>query len=101
LPLQTEWTCGPEEQLPDAMHFSSLAHFADWVAGARLYIGNDSGVTHLAAALGVPTIAIFGATSPGTWAPRGENVTVLYANPLEALHVDDVLGAANRLLGFR
>lgn len=99
LPLQTEWTCGPEEHLPDATRFSNLSDLANWIAGARLYIGNDSGITHLAAAAGVTTIAIFGPTSPGTWAPRGENVTVLYSNPLEALPVGDVLGAANRLLG--
>src|SRR6185437_6859821 len=76
LPLRTEWTCGPEEQLEDAARFSNLSDLAAWIAGARLYIGNDSGITHLAAAAGVPTIAIFGSTSPGTWAPRGENVTV-------------------------
>jgi heptosyltransferase III len=42
----------------------------------RLYIGNDSGVTHLAAVAGAPTIAIFGPTLPEVWAPRGGNVHV-------------------------
>jgi ADP-heptose:LPS heptosyltransferase len=37
-----------------------------------LYIGNDSGISHLAAALGVPTVAIFGPTDPHIWSPRGE-----------------------------
>lgn len=37
-----------------------------------LFIGNDSGISHLAAALGVPTVAIFGPTDPLVWAPRGE-----------------------------
>jgi len=37
-----------------------------------LYIGNDSGISHLAAALGIPTVAIFGPTDPHIWAPRGE-----------------------------
>jgi ADP-heptose:LPS heptosyltransferase len=36
-----------------------------------LFIGNDSGISHLAAALGVPTLAIFGPTDPLVWAPRG------------------------------
>ncbi len=36
-----------------------------------LYIGSDSGVSHLAAAVGIPTIAVFGPTDPFVWAPRG------------------------------
>ncbi|MBW2038210.1 MAG: glycosyltransferase family 9 protein [Deltaproteobacteria bacterium] len=39
---------------------------------ASLFIGNDSGISHLAAALGVPTVSIFGPTDPLVWAPRGE-----------------------------
>jgi len=101
LPLETEWVCGPEEQLQHALHFDDLADLAAWMAAARLYIGNDSGITHLAAAAGVPVIAIFGPSSPDTWAPRSENVTVLHADPLETLDVRDVLAAANRLLGSR
>ncbi len=46
------------------------------LARCRLYIGNDSGISHLAAALGAPTIAIFGPTAPAVWAPRGPQVTV-------------------------
>lgn len=99
LPVKTDWVCGPEEQLPDAMRFDNLRELAAWIARARLYIGNDSGITHLAAAVGVPTIAIFGPSSPGIWAPRGENVTVLHGNPLDSLSVREVLEAANRLLG--
>ncbi|MCM8769751.1 MAG: glycosyltransferase family 9 protein [Candidatus Omnitrophica bacterium] len=44
---------------------------------ARLFIGNDSGVTHLAAALGVKTLAIFGPTDPTIWGPRGRWVRLL------------------------
>ncbi|HEY7305140.1 MAG TPA: glycosyltransferase family 9 protein [Bryobacteraceae bacterium] len=101
LPLKTDWVCGPEEQFPDAVRFENLADLAVWIAGARLYIGNDSGITHLAAAAGVPVIAIFGPSSPKTWAPRGENVTVLHAKQLEALHIEGVVAAANRLLDAR
>lgn len=101
LPLRTEWTCGPEEQLPDAIRFENLGELAAWIAGARLYIGNDSGITHLAAAVGVPTIAIFGPSSPDMWAPRGANVTVLHSNPLDSLKVREVLEAVNRLMLFK
>lgn len=42
-----------------------------------IYIGNDSGVSHLSALLGIPTIAIFKETDPKIWAPRGERVYIL------------------------
>jgi ADP-heptose:LPS heptosyltransferase len=95
---KTEWTAGPEEALDGANRFQSLAELASWVSGARLYIGNDTGITHLAAAVGVPTIALFGPTNPAKWAPRGENVTVLRSDPIENLSLDAVLEAANRQL---
>lgn len=41
------------------------------------YAGHDSGVTHLAACLGRPAVAVFGPTDPGLWAPRGPRVSVL------------------------
>jgi ADP-heptose:LPS heptosyltransferase len=55
----------------------SLPELASLIAGCRLFIGNDSGITHMAAALEVPTVALFGPTDPKVWAPRGENVTVI------------------------
>ncbi|HEU0123083.1 MAG TPA: glycosyltransferase family 9 protein [Bryobacteraceae bacterium] len=68
------WTCGPEEELPDAVRFADLAQLAEWIAGAPLYIGNDSGITHLAAAVGTPTLALFGPTDPAIWCPAGTHV---------------------------
>jgi heptosyltransferase III len=96
-----EWIAGPEEELDGAHRFDNLLALATWVRGARLYIGNDSGTTHLAAATGVPTLALFGPTPPEVWAPRGDNVTVLRHDPLAQLPVARVLDAASRLLGFR
>ncbi len=98
LPCSVEWTAGPEEHLPQAARFANLKLLADWMAGARLYIGNDSGITHLAAAIGMRTLALFGASAPEIWAPRGGNVTVLQCDPIEQLQIDEVLSAANRLL---
>ncbi|HUW31604.1 MAG TPA: glycosyltransferase family 9 protein [Planctomycetota bacterium] len=43
----------------------------------RRYVGNDSGVSHLAAAAGTECIVLFGPSDPVTWAPAGENVRVL------------------------
>ena len=47
------------------------------IAQATVFVGHDSGLTHLAAALRRPTVAIFGPTDPDIWKPRGEHVTVV------------------------
>jgi ADP-heptose:LPS heptosyltransferase len=101
LPLPVEWSAGPEEALDGATRFDNLLDLAGWLAGAELYIGNDSGITHLAAATGTPTLALFGPTAPNLWAPRGHNVMVIHHEPLDSLAVQNVLDAANRLLGSR
>jgi ADP-heptose:LPS heptosyltransferase len=44
------------------------------LAAARLFVGNDSGPTHLAAAVGTPTVALFGPTDPASWSPLGARV---------------------------
>jgi ADP-heptose:LPS heptosyltransferase len=54
-----------------------LTPTAALMAYAAVFIGNDSGLTHLAAALGRPTVAIFGPTDPEIWGPRGEHVTIV------------------------
>lgn len=54
-----------------------LSAAAGLLVRSVLYIGNDSGMTHLAALLTVPTIALFGPTDPDRWAPRGSHVVVL------------------------
>lgn len=54
-----------------------LLESAAVAARALAYVGPDTGLSHLAAATGVPTIAIFGPTNPARYAPRGERVTIL------------------------
>ena len=44
---------------------------------AHLFIGHDSGLSHLATCLGVPSVLLFGPTDPGRWAPRGKHVVVM------------------------
>jgi hypothetical protein len=51
------------------------------LAHADLFVGLDSGVTHLAGLLGVRTIALFGPTDPDRWAPSGTHVTLLQGPP--------------------
>jgi len=66
------------------------------------FLGHDSGISHLAAAVGIPTIALFGPTDPALWAPRGPSVTVLRKNPdLASLSVEDVKRALEPRLQSR
>jgi len=54
-----------------------LAQLAALLARCDVYLGNDSGVSHLAGAVGARTVAIFGPTDERQWAPRGPRVTIL------------------------
>ncbi len=70
-----------------------LLEVAHQLQQSKCYLGNDSGITHLAAMLGVPTIAIFGPTDPAVWRPVGPFVKVIYAGALEDVSVDFVIEA--------
>jgi heptosyltransferase III len=50
---------------------------------SRFYIGHDSGLSHLAAKIGVPSLLLFGPTDPAVWAPRGSHVRVFRNHKLE------------------
>jgi len=67
------------------------------LATAALFVGNDSGPGHLAAITGVPTLSLFGPTSPVVWKPLGPAAATLQAD-LATLPVEDVYRMAMRLL---
>ncbi len=81
--------------IPGARIVEDLKDLAALLSGSQLYIGNDSGITHLAAASGAPTLAIFQSTNPQVWSPRGPQLEVLQ-NP----NLDQVLHAALEMAGF-
>jgi hypothetical protein len=75
--MPVHWCAGADDPpLPGARRIDDLYQLACWLAQASLYIGNDSGITHLAAAVGTPVVAIFGPTDPAVWAPRGPHVRI-------------------------
>ena len=88
--MPVEWCAGPEDDLPGARRFDDLYDLACWLATARIYIGNDSGPTHLAAAVGTPVVALFGPSDPAVWAPRGPRVAIAAAPALDAIAVEQV-----------
>ena len=91
--LPVQWLAGPEDPLDGATRIDDLYELACNLAGARIYIGNDSGITHLAAAAGTPVIALFGPTDPATWAPRGPRVRMIRGDSMNNISVDEVLCA--------
>lgn len=70
---------------------------AEHVAGAAVFIGNDAGLTHLAAFLGVPTVAIFTATDPAIWQPIGAKVSIIDARDDAPSPIDRVLNIVRRV----
>jgi ADP-heptose:LPS heptosyltransferase len=79
------------------VRIDDLFELACWLAGARLYIGNDSGITHLAAAVATPVVALFGPSDPAVWAPRGPHVRILATQtpgePMDRLSIEQVVAA--------
>jgi len=85
-----QWIVGPAEidllanlnELNEEVHMpENLIELANLIKKANVFIGNDSGVTHLSAFLGIPTFAIFGPSDPLRWRPIGAAVEVINKNP--------------------
>jgi heptosyltransferase-3 len=94
---------------------TTLLQLAAILKRCALFIGNDNGPMHMAAALGVRIVALFGPSDPATWGPRTDRAVVLYKgldcrrcfhptcdrgeeSCMKQISVDEVLAAAQRLL---
>ena len=103
---QVSFVCGPAEAEMiwhsgfELSRPASPLALANFLRKADLFIGNDSGPTHLAAATGTRTLALFGPTDPTIWAPRAPWVSVVRSpsGALSAITVDSVLEHARRML---
>lgn len=119
-PVDIMWMLGPTERESDERFTmlyeragrgesvvleEDLLQAARHIATADLYIGNDAGPGHLAAAMSVPTIAIFGPTDPRVWQPLGDQVTVIAAGkpgtPITAVTVEQVRDVVERVTSRR
>jgi len=74
--------------LLDKIKIENLSRLAAVLNRCDVYVGNDSGITHLAAAVGIFTVAIFLNSNPQVWAPRGPQVCFL-----RRPRVDEVLSS--------
>jgi heptosyltransferase-2 len=93
---------------------TGLAEAISLIAGCDLFISNDSGLMHLAGALDIPLVAIFGSTNPLTTSPLGDKSVVVHRDVdcspclkktcptdfrcMDLIGIDDVYGEAKRLL---
>jgi heptosyltransferase III len=83
----------PTSEMFKILTYAPLLEVAQHLQQCRCYLGNDSGITHLAAMLGVPTVAIFGLSDPKIWRPLGPFVKVVQEYNLEDVTVDVVMEA--------
>jgi heptosyltransferase III len=87
--------------LPGALDLVGTLSLSEAVAvlqRAALFIGNDSGLMHLSAAAGAPTIGLFGPTDATTYWPAGRCATAVVAASMDAITVHQVIEAAENLL---
>lgn len=80
---------------------SPLPEIAGAIGRSGLAIGVDTGLTHLAAAFGVPTVAVFLSTQPGLTGPRGAYASSLAAEPGKPVRAQDVTDEAEKLMAAR
>lgn len=70
------------------------------LSGAELFVGNDSGPAHMAAAFGVPVVVLYGSSDPVIWAPwRTRGQALSSPDGLAGVAVETVVGAVERLRG--
>jgi len=68
--------CKTDDKSYGILREKTLEEVSHFLVHADLFLGHDSGLTHLAAVLGLPTVVLFGPTDPEQWRPIGEHVVV-------------------------
>jgi heptosyltransferase-3 len=94
---------GPGDDLSPFQAFRTIPHpplseTKQILARACLFVGNDSGPAHMAAAFGLPVVVIFGASDPAIWGPwQTASAVITSPNGIAHVEVSEVLGALTRL----
>lgn len=101
--LEPVFIGGPGEDLTAFAPFRTvsgapLETIKSLIAGASLFVGNDSGPAHIAAAFGIPLVVIFGSSDPVVWAPwRVEAEVIVSEGPVQSVEAGQVTSAVDRL----
>jgi heptosyltransferase-3 len=101
--LEPVFVAGPDDATAALEGFqvwrgAPLDEVKSLIAGSQIFIGNDSGPAHIAAAFGVPVVAIFGASNPVTWAPWRTEARVLTSpRGINAIETGEVIAAIEAL----
>jgi ADP-heptose:LPS heptosyltransferase len=101
--LDPVFIAGPTEDLSRFSEFRTVAGAPleatkSLLAGASLFVGNDSGPAHMAAAFGVPVVVLFGSSDPVVWAPwQVESEVLTGAQSIHDIQVEDLIRATGRL----
>ncbi|NNE94237.1 MAG: glycosyltransferase family 9 protein [Verrucomicrobiales bacterium] len=79
---------------------ATLPDLATHLSRADLFLGHDTGVSHLAAACDIPCVLLFGPTNPAVWAPQNSNVEVIQSESgsLAGVNSDTVLERVRELV---
>jgi heptosyltransferase III len=81
----------PQAEMLHILLDAPLLEVAQVLQQCRYYLGNDAGITHLAAMLGLPTMVLFGPSDPTVWRPLGPSVEVVHQPILAQLPVEIVI----------
>ena len=101
--LEPVFLAGPMDDTAPFLEFrvwrnAPLADVKSLMSGASLFVGNDSGPAHVAAAFGVPVVVLFGPSDAVTWAPwRTEAQVMTSRENIERIQITEVIAAAESL----
>jgi ADP-heptose:LPS heptosyltransferase len=104
LGLEPIFISGPGESLQAFSRYTcfegaSLEEIKSLLAGASLFVGNDSGPAHMAAAFGLPVIVLFGSSDPDIWRPwQTESVVLTAAAGIQSIGVTQAVQAIETVL---
>lgn len=100
--LEPVFIAGPGEDLAAFGRYrcvagAPLSVTKSLLAGASLFLGNDSGPAHMAAAFGVPAVVLFGSSDPAIWAPWRTESQVIARRPIEDIRTPEAIQALEQM----